>query len=238
MTAATALAPAPRPRVLDDGHDLDSVRLDAALAALPGHELAFQHGVDNVVRAVAERAGRGRRAAAAGRPSPRSSAIADGGERMPPKTTFFQPKPRTGLVLPVRSAGPTPWRRPRYVDGPGGAGAQQRREVAGPLLLLGGGELAVDLAAVLGPLDGPEHADRRRLVGPRDRRDSANARPGSARCSSCTRMRVLADVGDVDDPQPGRRASSDHALLAVGAEADRLAVLERDQHVGPRAPCR
>ena len=26
--------------------------------------------------------------------------IAHGGERMPPKTTFFHPKPRTGLVHP------------------------------------------------------------------------------------------------------------------------------------------
>ena len=26
-------------------------------------------------------------------------AIADGGERMPPKTTFFFPKPRTGVVF-------------------------------------------------------------------------------------------------------------------------------------------
>jgi uncharacterized protein (DUF1015 family) len=26
-------------------------------------------------------------------------AIAHGGERMPPKSTFFHPKPRTGLVL-------------------------------------------------------------------------------------------------------------------------------------------
>jgi len=26
-------------------------------------------------------------------------AIAEGGERMPPKSTFFSPKPRTGVVL-------------------------------------------------------------------------------------------------------------------------------------------
>ena len=68
--------------------------------------------------------------------------------------------------------------------------------------------------------------------GPRARRDSMNARPGSSRCSSCTRMPVLAHVGDVDDAQLAVRVEH-HALLAVGAEADGLAVLERDEHVGP-----
>jgi uncharacterized protein (DUF1015 family) len=84
------------PRVEDD--ELDTVRLDEALAGFPPHTLAFQHGVANVVDAV----GSGR--AQAGvllRPVgvPEISAVAESGERMPPKTTFFWPKPRTGVVF-------------------------------------------------------------------------------------------------------------------------------------------
>lgn len=80
------------------GHDLDSSRLDLALAGLPPHQLAFQHGVANVLEAVAS----GR--AQAGvflRPATvaQIAAIGAGGERMPPKTTFFHPKPRTGMVF-------------------------------------------------------------------------------------------------------------------------------------------
>ena len=57
-----------------------------------------------------------------------------------------------------------------------------------------------------------------------------NARPGSARRLVVHEDGVLADVGDVDDAGPSL-AVEHHALLAVGAEADRLAVHERDQHV-------
>ena len=88
----------PRPDALADARDLDSSRLDVALAALPPHELTYQHGVGNVRAAVA--AG----TAQAGvllRPATvaQIEATAHGGERMPPKTTFFHPKPRTGLVF-------------------------------------------------------------------------------------------------------------------------------------------
>jgi uncharacterized protein (DUF1015 family) len=81
-----------------DDATLDTVRLDEALASLPDHDLAFQHGVTHVVDAV--RTGR----ADAGvllRPVTveQISAVADEGERMPPKTTFFWPKPRTGIVF-------------------------------------------------------------------------------------------------------------------------------------------
>ncbi|MGH9164304.1 MAG: DUF1015 family protein [Acidimicrobiales bacterium] len=80
------------------GHDLDSSRLDVALADLPAHDLRYQHGIDVVVADVA--AGR----ASAGvllRPATVAQ-IAEtgaGGARMPPKTTFFSPKIRTGLVF-------------------------------------------------------------------------------------------------------------------------------------------
>lgn len=85
-----------RPRT--DDETLDTVRLDAALADLPPHELTYQHGMANVLDAV----GNGR--ADAGvllRPVTvgQIAAVADEGERMPPKTTFFWPKPRTGIVF-------------------------------------------------------------------------------------------------------------------------------------------
>lgn len=87
----------PRPGAFDGVPDLDSARLDAALASVE-HRLEFQHGVAEVVDAV----GTGR--AAAGvllRPATvaQIAANAHTGERMPPKTTFFHPKPRTGVVF-------------------------------------------------------------------------------------------------------------------------------------------
>lgn len=82
------------------GHDLDSSRLDVALAALgdPGPEVRFQHGVANVVAAVATGAAQ---AGVLLRPATvaQIAAVGAGGERMPPKTTFFNPKPRTGMVF-------------------------------------------------------------------------------------------------------------------------------------------
>jgi uncharacterized protein (DUF1015 family) len=88
----------PRPDALAEARDLDSARLDMALAALPTHEVTFQHGPDNVRRAVATgeaQAGVLLRPASVAQ----IEATAHGGERMPPKTTFFHPKPRTGLVF-------------------------------------------------------------------------------------------------------------------------------------------
>lgn len=88
----------PDPEAMKGLRPLDTVRLDAALAGLPPHDLVFQHGVDNVVEAVA-----GGRAQAGVLLRPATVRqiikIADGGERMPPKTTFFHPKPRTGVVF-------------------------------------------------------------------------------------------------------------------------------------------
>lgn len=98
VTPAGEVLLRPRPEALADARDLDSARLDVALAALPPHQLRFQHGVGNVRAAVA--AG----AAQAGvllRPATvaQIEATAHGGERMPPKTTFFHPKLKTGLVF-------------------------------------------------------------------------------------------------------------------------------------------
>ena len=79
-------------------HDLDSSRLDVALAALPDHSLRFQHGWAD---AAAEAAGGRAQAAVLLRPATVSqiASVAEGGMRMPPKTTFFAPKPRTGMVI-------------------------------------------------------------------------------------------------------------------------------------------
>jgi uncharacterized protein (DUF1015 family) len=84
------------PRVDDDR--LETVRLDDALAAFPPHDVAFQHGVDEVLEAV-----RTERAQAGVLLPPVSveeiAAVAHARDRMPPKTTFFWPKPRTGFVF-------------------------------------------------------------------------------------------------------------------------------------------
>jgi uncharacterized protein (DUF1015 family) len=88
----------PRPEALADARDLDSSRLDVGLAGLPSHELTFQHGPDNVRQAVASgqaQAGVLLRPASVAQ----IDATAHGGERMPPKTTFFHPKLKTGLVF-------------------------------------------------------------------------------------------------------------------------------------------
>lgn len=78
--------------------DLDSSRLDVALASFPGVGVRFQHGVDLVTQAVQK----GEAAAAVLLRPATVAQIAEtghGGERMPPKTTFFFPKPRTGMVF-------------------------------------------------------------------------------------------------------------------------------------------
>jgi uncharacterized protein (DUF1015 family) len=82
-------------------HDLDASRLDVVLAGLtgrPGVEVAYQHGWEQVTAAVAD--GRAQIGLLLRPPTVRQIAdISRGGVRMPAKTTFFWPKPRTGLVL-------------------------------------------------------------------------------------------------------------------------------------------
>jgi uncharacterized protein (DUF1015 family) len=88
----------PRPEAFVEVPDLDSSRLDAALAPLAAHEIRYQHGVDHIVAAVA--AGEAQHGVLL-RPATvaQIQANAHTGERMPPKTTFFHPKLRTGLVF-------------------------------------------------------------------------------------------------------------------------------------------
>jgi hypothetical protein len=98
VTATGARSMSPRPGAFSSIRDLDTSRVDAALADLPGHAVRYHHDIDEVRSSV--ESGR----AAAGilvRPATVDAIAqtADGGERMPPKTTFFHPKPRTGPVF-------------------------------------------------------------------------------------------------------------------------------------------
>jgi uncharacterized protein (DUF1015 family) len=77
---------------------LDSSRLDVALEALPAHELVYQHGVNAIIEAVQSgdaQVGFVMRPATVAQ----IADTAHSGKRMPPKTTFFTPKPRTGMVF-------------------------------------------------------------------------------------------------------------------------------------------
>ena len=81
----------------DDLLDLDASRADLARTDLPPHEVTYRNDVAQVVAQV-------KGSVAAGlllRPATVDQ-IADAarrGVRMPPKTTFFHPKPRTGMVF-------------------------------------------------------------------------------------------------------------------------------------------
>jgi uncharacterized protein (DUF1015 family) len=87
-----------KPGYFPHNFELDSSRVDAALAGLPPHQLSYEHDLGRALAGVRE----GRLdAAVLCRPATvaQIAATARGGERMPPKTTFFWPKPRTGMVL-------------------------------------------------------------------------------------------------------------------------------------------
>jgi uncharacterized protein (DUF1015 family) len=87
----------PRPGAFGNDADLDSLRLERALAGVPT-TVSFQHGVDHVVSAVADgRADYG----VLLRPVTinQIAATANDNRLMPPKSTFFAPKPRTGLAI-------------------------------------------------------------------------------------------------------------------------------------------
>jgi uncharacterized protein (DUF1015 family) len=79
-------------------YDLDSSRLDAVLSDLPDHQLVYQPRWDQAAAAVT--AGQAD-AAILLRPVAvaQIAAVGRGGVRLPAKTTFFWPKPRTGLVV-------------------------------------------------------------------------------------------------------------------------------------------
>ena len=88
----------PRPGAFDGVRDLDSARLEHALSVLADVEISYQHGVRNIIAALANG-----HAAAGVLLRPVSIAeirrTADEGLLMPPKSTFFSPKLRTGPVI-------------------------------------------------------------------------------------------------------------------------------------------
>ena len=89
----------PRPEVFDGVDDLDSSRLDAARPRSARHEIAYQHGVGQ--RRHVGCSGRRRHVGVLLRPATvdQIAATAHEGKLMPPKTTFFAPKPKTGTVF-------------------------------------------------------------------------------------------------------------------------------------------
>jgi uncharacterized protein (DUF1015 family) len=87
----------PKPDAFDGIRDLDSMRLEHALADF-AHEVTYQHGVGHIVEAVsAGRAVAGVLIRPVGIAEIRRTA--DEGLLMPPKSTFFTPKLRTGMVI-------------------------------------------------------------------------------------------------------------------------------------------
>ena len=95
-TGAWQLAPKTEHEPTSRG--LDSVRVDRALADAGVDDVVFEHDPRKVVDEVrASRAGAGFLLRAA--TVDQIVEIAHGGERMPPKTTFFSPKPCTGAVF-------------------------------------------------------------------------------------------------------------------------------------------
>jgi uncharacterized protein (DUF1015 family) len=92
----------PRPNGTGDGsatgEEPDAARLERALAAWPAHNTTYPHRAADVVAAVGAgeaQAGLLLRAATVDQ----IARTARAGRRMPQKTTFFRPKPRTGLVF-------------------------------------------------------------------------------------------------------------------------------------------
>lgn len=87
----------PRPHTFDGVRDMDSARLEHALRNTD-HSVTYQHGVTEVVSKLVAGV-----AASAILIRPVSLAeirrTADTGELMPPKSTFFTPKLRTGMVM-------------------------------------------------------------------------------------------------------------------------------------------
>ena len=87
----------PRNETFAGVRDMDSARLEYALRNTV-HDVSYQHGVSEVVRKLAEGVGQ---SAVLIRPVSLTEIrrTADTGELMPPKSTFFTPKLRTGMVL-------------------------------------------------------------------------------------------------------------------------------------------
>ena len=81
-----------------EGNDLDSNLIATVLATLPPHEVMHRHSVAEAMEALRDGEGQ---AAFLLRPVTvkQIDEWANERRRMPPKTTFFSPKPRTGMVF-------------------------------------------------------------------------------------------------------------------------------------------
>ncbi|HEY1832019.1 MAG TPA: DUF1015 domain-containing protein [Acidimicrobiales bacterium] len=89
----------PHPEIEQEaGNDLDSSLIEAALSHLPPHEVMHRHSVAEALEGLAEP---GANAAFLLRPVTvaQIETWANERRRMPPKTTYFSPKPRTGMVF-------------------------------------------------------------------------------------------------------------------------------------------
>lgn len=104
LTRSGAWLLRPTPELLQAaGDELDSRLLAYALADLPPHELAYEPRLPKAAQSVAE----GRADAVfLLRPATvaQIAATATSGRRLPPKTTFFEPKPRTGMAFRLLDA--------------------------------------------------------------------------------------------------------------------------------------
>ena len=99
-------------------------------------------------------------------------------------------------------------------DGPGPARGEEAGQVAGAPALVGLEELPGHGRAVLGALDGPEHADRRGLVGAPGQAAQLEGQPGLVAALVVDEQGVLAHVGHLDDAQAAV-GLHDHAVLAA-----------------------
>jgi uncharacterized protein (DUF1015 family) len=81
-----------------EGNDLDSNVIATVLAELPPHEVMHRHSVAEAMEALQRGEGQ---AAFLLRPVTvkQIEVWANERRRMPPKTTYFSPKPRTGMVF-------------------------------------------------------------------------------------------------------------------------------------------
>jgi uncharacterized protein (DUF1015 family) len=99
VTGGHAYLLLPRPGLYEEaGDDLDSTLVATMLNHLPRHEVTHRHSVDEAMEAL--RTGDGQ-AAFLLRPVTvkQIDEWANERRRMPPKTTYFSPKPRTGMVF-------------------------------------------------------------------------------------------------------------------------------------------
>ena len=99
VTGGQAYLLLPQDEVLEqEGNDLDSNLIASVLASLPPHEVMHRHSVGEAMEALADGEGQ---AAFLLRPVTvkQIDEWANERRRMPPKTTYFSPKPRTGMVF-------------------------------------------------------------------------------------------------------------------------------------------